>query len=189
MSGTPEMRAQVDRLGAEAKPSFYGFLNSFRRLDQRLKRLLDEVHSSNASGAEAQPFPGLAISQGEVIGLLNREPGELVFPLNEDLFGEPLFKQSDNSNSQLAWLAQEYDLSPFDLDLILIALATELDLRYERIFAYLQDDITCKRPCVDLALSLLCPSASARQVNRARLSADAPLIKSELLRLLPDPDH
>ena len=30
-----------------------------------------------------------------------------------------------------------YDLSQFDLDVLLIALAPELDLRYERLYAYL----------------------------------------------------
>src|SRR5207253_2288780 len=60
---------------------------------------------------------------------------------------------------------------------------------YERIFAYLQDDITCKRPCLDLALNLLCPSASARQACRAHFNAYAPLMRNGLLQLTPDSDH
>lgn len=189
MSETSEVQSAINRLEAEGKPAFYGLLNAFRRLDQRLKLLLGEARVSDTAEADAQPFPGLSISQSEVSGLLNQEPGGIVRTLDEKLFQEPLFKPSDNSNPHLVWLAQEYNLSSFDLDLILLALATELDQRYERIFAYLQDDITCKRPSVDLALKLLCPSVSARESSRERFTTSAPLIGNDILQLLPDPDQ
>ena len=56
--------------------------------------------------------------------------------------------------SPLSWLAQTFDLSSFDLDVILITLAPELDRRYERLYAYLQDNVSFRRPSVDLALNL-----------------------------------
>ena len=37
-----------------------------------------------------------------------------------------------------------------------IALAPELDRQYVRIYAILQDDMSKKRPTVELALNLLC---------------------------------
>jgi AAA+ superfamily predicted ATPase len=89
-------------------------------------------------------------------------------------------------STRLAWLAQAFDLSRFDLDLILIALAPELDRRYERLYAYLQDDVTCKRPTVDLALNLLCSDAVAKLDRRAHFATDAPLIWHGLLHLIPD---
>jgi AAA+ superfamily predicted ATPase len=92
-------------------------------------------------------------------------------------------------STRLAWLAQAFDLSPFDVDLILIALAPELDLRYERLYAYLQDDVTRKRPSVDLALNLLCPDAVAKLDRRAHFATDAPLIWHGLLHLIPDPNQ
>jgi hypothetical protein len=51
--------------------------------------------------------------------------------------------------SGLAALAEMYDLSGFDLDVMIIALAPELDLRYERVYAYLQDDVTRRHPSMD----------------------------------------
>ncbi|ABG51415.1 AAA ATPase [Trichodesmium erythraeum IMS101] len=36
---------------------------------------------------------------------------------------------------------------------MLIALAPEIDLRYDRLYAYLQDDFTSKGSSVDLALN------------------------------------
>jgi hypothetical protein len=59
-------------------------------------------------------------------------------------------------------------------------------LRYERLYAYLQDDVTRRRPSVDLALNLLCPSAEAKIEMRARFAPDALLIRHDIIHLLPD---
>ena len=53
-------------------------------------------------------------------------------------------------------LARLFGLSTLDIDILLICLAPELDNRYERLYAYLQDDVTRKRPSVDLVFNLLC---------------------------------
>src|SRR4030095_812404 len=65
--------------------------------------------------------------------------------------------------------------------------APELDLRYERIYAYLQDDITKKRPSVDLILSLLSSSPHAKLDGRGKFAGDAPLIRHRLVELFEDP--
>lgn len=81
-------------------------------------------------------------------------------------------------------LAARHGLTQFDLDILLLALASEFDLRYERLFAYLQDDVTRKRPTVDLVLRLLCPDDAARFVVRGRFNADAPLLRHGLVQLV-----
>ncbi len=81
-----------------------------------------------------------------------------------------------------------FGLDQFDIDALLLALASELDLRYERLFGYLQDDVTRKRPTVDLILSLLCPDDGERLALRARFAADAPLLRHGLIRLAADPN-
>ncbi|MFI0607097.1 MAG: ATP-binding protein [Anaerolineae bacterium] len=89
----------------------------------------------------------------------------------------------------LKWLARLFGLTRFDLDVLVIALAGELDTRYERLYAYLQDDVTRRRPTVALALSLLCPSAAESWQRRAHFAADAPLVRHGLLGLVPDPQQ
>ena len=69
---------------------------------------------------------------------------------------------------------------------IVIALAPELDLRYERLYAYLQDDVTRRRPSVDLALNLLCPTAGDKLACRAHFASDSPLIRHGLVRFVTD---
>jgi hypothetical protein len=80
-------------------------------------------------------------------------------------------------------------LDPFDLDVFLIGLAPELELRYERLYAYLQDDVTRKRPSVALALNLLCASPAERLAARARFSPEAPLLRHHLVVLFCDPSQ
>ena len=90
---------------------------------------------------------------------------------------------------RLVELAERFQLTRFDVDTVLICLAAELDLRYERLYAYLQDDVTKKRPTVDLVLNLLCPSFAAKLEARSRLDAEAPLCKQQILSLLEDPGN
>ncbi|MGI9304375.1 MAG: ATP-binding protein [Gammaproteobacteria bacterium] len=90
---------------------------------------------------------------------------------------------------RLLTLADAFALSPFDLDVILICLAPELDRGYERLYAYLQDDITRKHPTVDLALKLLCPELETRITLRERLAPAAPLRRHDLLHVFEDPNQ
>jgi hypothetical protein len=84
-------------------------------------------------------------------------------------------------------LARLFDLTAFDADVLLIGLAPALDLRYERLYAYLQDDVTRKRPSVDLALGLLCSSLEERVAARERFAATSPLLRHELITVVEDP--
>ncbi len=88
---------------------------------------------------------------------------------------------------RLAELEAMFGLSPFDVDVLLVALAPEIDLRYERLYAYLQDDVTRKRPTVSMVMNLLCDTPEGRLDARARFHADAPLLSHGLIALLEDP--
>jgi hypothetical protein len=186
MVKTSGSQPAIGRIDVDKESSFYALLNAFRRLSQRLK-LLVEARDANESDLDTHGLPGLTISRSELSHLLEREPGTSAFAGDDVLFDGPLFDPSDNAKSELMWLAQEYELSTFDLDVIVIALATELDRSYERVFGYLQDDITCKRPTVDLALNLLCPSTRDRQIGLTHFLPDGPLSKHKLLQ--PDAEH
>ncbi|MFJ9929138.1 ATP-binding protein [Streptomyces misionensis] len=88
--------------------------------------------------------------------------------------------------SALGTLAARFDLSPLDADLLLVALAPDLDPRFERLYGYLNDDLTRRRPTVALALELCgLPAASAA---RFRLSPGAPLIAGGLVEVT-EPDR
>lgn len=84
--------------------------------------------------------------------------------------------------SECAWttLASEFDLSAYDQDVLLLALAPELDLKYETLYGYLNNDVTRKWPTRDLALRLF-SSKVDRLAHWDRLTPTAPLFRSGLL--------
>ncbi|BAZ00631.1 ATPase central domain-containing protein [Tolypothrix tenuis PCC 7101] len=159
---------------------------------EKLDRLLEKAIAAAevAYGVEAanNPYRGVHINAEEVETLLDQEPGIPRLRIKEPTFSEfsvDIFPE----NSRFLWLQENFGLSNFDIAIIAIALAPELDRRYERLYAYLQDDVRCKRPTVDLALNLLCTSAIEKLTRRVHFSTDAPLIRHRLLHLIPESNH
>lgn len=161
-------------------------LPALQWLDKLLEKAVVAAQATYAKDPTTEAYQGLYLTQEDVEQLLVRQPGDPVLKLGGEAW-EPSFSELAVKASRLAWLKQTFDLSDFDLALIVIALAPELDLRYERLYAYLQDDVTRRRPTVDLALNLLCSSAPTKLWQRSRVAPDAPLIRHRLLHLLADP--
>ncbi|MGC9399253.1 MAG: ATP-binding protein [Anaerolineae bacterium] len=83
---------------------------------------------------------------------------------------------------RLPYLASAFDVDRFALDTLLICLAPHLDLRYEGIYGYLQDDVTRTAPTVNLVLDLLAPPGASRLQRLVYFSEDAPLFHYRLLQ-------
>ncbi|MBZ5529870.1 MAG: ATP-binding protein [Acidobacteriia bacterium] len=158
-------------------------LPMLQRLDALLEWAIASVSSSGETGSPA-PFRGLYIDASMAQKMLARSPGAPVFGDNP----RPHESRSpwNDESSSLAWVGETFGLSMFDIDVLLIALAPELDLRYQRVYSFLQDDVTRKLPTVDLALNLLCVNAEERLARRAHFTADGPLVRNKLLHLIPD---
>ncbi|MFG2907722.1 AAA family ATPase [Kitasatospora sp. NPDC048286] len=89
-------------------------------------------------------------------------------------------------DSRLGRLAAAFGLLPVDLDLLLVALAPDLDSRFEQLYGYLNDDLTRRRATIGLALELCGqPGAGA---GRFRFSVRAPLVAGGLLEVT-EPDR
>ena len=144
-------------------------------------------------------FRGLYVADAEVDDLLARPLGgnwgQLVsLPVEEEQAlteaeaqaarrAEALVEraQSQGELPRLLVLAAVFGLDRFELDSLLICLAPTLDLRYERLYGYLQDDVTRKRPSVNLALDLLAEPGPTRLQHLATFADEAPLISYHLL--------
>ncbi len=143
----------------------------------RLRRVEERVRYAVAARRAADPDPddpyrGQYLSHEAVRRILDA-PGGLHVPGDEP---PPL-----PPGSRLGVLAAEFGLPPLDTDLLLVAMAPDLDARFERLYGYLNDDLTRRRPTVGLALEL-CGLASA-SAARFRLSATAPLVAGGLLEV------
>lgn len=71
-----------------------------------------------------------------------------------------------------------------------ISSAPELDVKYEKLYAYLQDDVTKKSPSVNLILDLLCGSTNREERIDAHICFfdQSPLLKYQLVKFTNDGD-
>ena len=159
-------------------------LPALNRLDLMLDRAVRSMDPAGA-GESAAGFRGLYVGREEVGKLLQRKPAATPFEAMvaaEEANGSA----GQSSASPLLWMMQEFQLSAFDADVLLLSLAPELDLRYEKIYAYLQDDVTRKRPTIELILNLLCNSAEMKLRRRTHFHQDSPLVRNGLIHVAAD---
>ncbi|WP_433972860.1 ATP-binding protein [Tunturiibacter lichenicola] len=156
---------------------------ALRRLDAVLHLAMRQFEEAGGEGRSPEFLRGLQISRADAVVLMSMEPGVPWFHVFDEAL--PAFALADDV-PRLARLAEKFELTSFDLNALLVALAPEIDLRYERLYGYLQDDVTRKRPMVDLTLNLFAPTSEMKAELRARFSADSPLLRHGLLHVLPE---
>ena len=117
------------------------------RLDLRLRLAVDAFREELTEKAR-DPFRGLYISDNDVDELLANAPASEVAQrlIDEELGPVP---------TRLRRLSDLFELDAFEREAVLVCLAPDVDLRYERLYAYLQDAVSRRRPTVDLVLRLL----------------------------------
>jgi hypothetical protein len=175
----PKVSTSID---TELLPALDFHVAAMSTLLSRLDALLLEGLAAAQAAREPNedPLRGLYIAEQEVARLLAPEPSRAAVSC-AGLY-------APGESPRLDRLVQRCGLSELEANLLIVALAPELDARYLRIFGYLQDDMTRRRPSVGLALDLLCQSQRERLAARGCLAPDAPLLKFDLVRLLDDPD-
>ncbi len=167
------------------------------RIDVLLRRAVRRWQAAGQDQSDA--FRGLYVSDQEANALLERpfagSWGDTVTLSAEEerSFADELARASQRARSlieeaeqrkvplRLLHLAHVFGLDRFDLDAFLICLAPSLDLRYEKLYGYLQDDVTQKLPTVNLVLSLLSPPGSDRLALLPRFAPEAPLFRNHLV--------
>ncbi|WP_238652829.1 AAA family ATPase [Paenibacillus piscarius] len=77
----------------------------------------------------------------------------------------------------LPHVAARLSLSGLELSILVACLAPELDSKYGRIYAYLQNDMSDRRPSVELVLDLFAGTAEEQLAARLLFEGDAPLMK------------
>ncbi len=118
------------------------------------------------------PFRGLYVNEDAVDRLL---AGAEVLDLGHPARCTP-------GAGSLGGLARAVGLTPAEVDLLVIALAPDLDSRFERLYGYLNDDVSRRRATVGLALEIAGLPA-ADPAARAALSPTGPLVRRALVLL------
>ncbi|MDV3002601.1 MAG: hypothetical protein N5P05_004256 (plasmid) [Chroococcopsis gigantea SAG 12.99] len=143
------------------------------------------LHSQELYSGQAinDPYQGLYI-----------HPLEIELLLSHGLSNPLIYASKDNLEEELktlyffSYLNKLLSLSHREISLVLIALAPEIDLTYEKLYAYLQNDITRKRPTLDFALNLLCTSPEEKQSLYSSFNNKGILQEWHILELSP-PSH
>ncbi len=145
-------------------------------------------------------FRGLRISADETLTLTRQPVGShwgsrVNLPEDEEnnisaLSEEAILKvrkieqqaEEENIPLRVNILAEIFELSAFELWSFLICLAPALDLRYERIYGFLQDDVTKVAACIDLILTLLANDEGLDRLDQIQFFDNSSTLR--LFRLL-----
>jgi ATPase family associated with various cellular activities (AAA) len=166
-----------------------------KRLDALLAARVERLRLDPIAAGYNQ-FRGLFLSDEEIDAIL---PGRSDTPVAEnpeavalethaaELRREASAMACDAPKPQpLVELARLFELNDFDLSVLLLCLAPEIDRKYEKLYAYLQNDVMRKWPTLDLALDLNCTSLEERLACRERLLATMPLLLNQLVTFAPE---
>ncbi|OKH31286.1 AAA family ATPase [[Phormidium ambiguum] IAM M-71] len=183
MAEVTKIRMQQEDATTAYLPHLDYLLPLLRRLDQHLARAIAAIEVDRNTNVPIHLYRGLQANLQQVEQLSVHQPSSNGFKQKAENLDQllPDFVPPD---SHLAQLQQRFNLSTFDLDAIAIVLAPELDRRYERLYAYLQEEERYLQPTVDLVLKILCPTVTAKLSQRDRFSPHAPLIRHKLLYLV-----
>jgi SpoVK/Ycf46/Vps4 family AAA+-type ATPase len=200
----PELAATSERPADKETAYSTGwshFEDELRRLDLLIHlEVLTQQNRSPASPLDQ--FTGLVISEEEVARLLTGAADSLIGEraISPDgLKAQILYESLDQLESQieqrraasseegiylsLPHLSHLFHLTRFEEQCLLICLAPELDRKYEKLYAYAQDDVTRRRPSVALVLDLLCPTMPEKLAARAVFAPQAPLLRYRLVQM------
>jgi AAA+ superfamily predicted ATPase len=172
--------------------------DEFRLLDLRIKQRISIIRRREAKSREITVDPRLYVTHEEVDFLLQEQE------INESTDREMTEVQESIRTLQggiearvsasteagiflgLPLLAFLFGLSSFEARVVVICLAPELRRKYDKIFVYLQEDITRKKPSIDLVLDLLCRSEAEKWQKRCLFTAHAPLFHHGILHVTDD---
>ena len=157
--------------------------------------------SRTAANADDE-FMGLYIPENEITEYLEKPlfssgikkaPGpeiehkpDLITVMREEIDRKAAAGRERSTVLRLEKLADIYRMNDLEKNVLILCLIQEIDLRYGKLFAYLNNDITRKRVSVNLALDLFCSSFEEQQKNMKLLTRESPLVRHHLIRVLDE---
>ena len=168
-------------------------IHVLRRLELIEARVRAAVARRRTTDPETDDrFRGLYISQAHVDRLLAEKsppppPDAGAAQARDDIEATADAAERAGADPRLRRLARNFRLDEIDIELLLIAMAPDVDARFERLFGYLQDDVSRRRASVGLGLEL-CGLPLSSAYARSRLAPGAPLV-DECLVLIEETER
>lgn len=209
LAASDEGRIETTESVRPAEPAAEPYTNSWEHIADEMACLDLRIKLQVAAQWARQPaspldqFKGLVVSDSEVATLLsglrsspkdsdssNIDKNAEILELSRavDVLSDAIDRRLEASQRSsiplsLIHLSQLFQLNRLERQCLVICLAAEVDRAYEKLFAYLQDDVTRKKPTVDLVLRLACETADQRLAARQCFGVESPLIRFNLVHL------
>jgi hypothetical protein len=119
------------------------YLESLR---EELPETVDEFRGLYVSEAEIEQIqrnPGFR-SRKEILQGIRIERLDEINEIRKEIDAKKEESLKKGAELRLHTLSELFGLDPFERDILLIGLAPELDQRYEKLYSYLQNDVTKK---------------------------------------------
>ena len=158
---------------------------SLSRIDGLIREAVARAHAAGHDPTDA--LRGLIISDEEVQQHLSKDALSGLWTDDDSHLTLPPISQSKDDDLPFLHLINAFGLTTLDSYIFLMCLAPELDRRYERLYAYLQDDVSQRRPTVNLVTNLLGGNVTQRFAVWERLQPENPLRAHHLVDCIPDP--
>jgi AAA+ superfamily predicted ATPase len=185
---TGRLGASIDVADAASDgPDGLTGLLAFRRLDLLLAVGVEAARRRYGPEAAGDRYRGLYLSEEQIQRALHAPVAEPLVATGSMAPIAPEWDQVAADNPRWAWLRDRYGLTERELDVVLIALGPDVDRRYEQLYGYLQDDVSARRPTINMALDLLTASPADRLAAMAVFAADGALVRHHLVSLRADP--
>jgi hypothetical protein len=165
------MNARVEAIGAGAAGAFAQELS---RLDSLIEREMLRLRARYELSLDE--FRGLYISDQQVEALLRHAS-----PYEQISVDKPI---APTPASRWGRLQRALHLDRVELDLVLLALAPEIDAKYETLYAYLNNDVTRRAPTAEMAHRLFCTNDGERAAVRTALQPAKPLVSAGVIELI-----
>jgi hypothetical protein len=173
-------RSNISLIEVKVLVSVDGYLNSWEHISDEFRRIDTKIYirllMQQGGDMNQAMFKGLVVSEEEVLKLLTHDDSSNTSREDIRLLVEQLHILESEIQRKLAWsqqqgivlpmvhLSQVFKLTPFEEQTLFLCLAVELDRKYEKLYAFIQDDVTCKYPTADLAMKLICQTEIERYV-------------------------
>jgi SpoVK/Ycf46/Vps4 family AAA+-type ATPase len=175
--------------------------DELKRLELLIRLLLLTQNTHQTPGPLDQ-FKGLVLTENEISSLLIRlgkttgAPDDIrtdqavlmneLSRLDSEIDAKLSASLINGTYLSLHRISELFALTPFEERCLIASLAPEVDRSYEKLYAYLQDDVTRKKPSIDLLMKLQLSSINDRLHARSAFESNSSLFKFRLLQIVDE---
>lgn len=145
----------------------------------------DAIERRRPAPGRDDRFRGLYVSEEDAWSLLaapeGRSGGRARLAPRQEAEADADAAEARGEAIRLRKLIRTFGLDEVDIAILIVALAPDLDARYERLYGYLHDDVTRRRASIGLALELV--GLDGANPGRSRLGPDGPLVAGDLVEI------